>query len=216
MYCRPRRDVGKTEITIRLFNKLKTKYKVCILDLDFRKKGLTKDIYGETNFKNYDEFNQNKSKFLSDNDSIFIPSLDIDNPPDFFSSEHFIEFVQSLKNEYDYIICDTPPWKLFVDAKIISKNFDQLIYIVCNQSSSFKDLDLFLKETEKNKVNFFYNKFNLYFNFLWYKYQYPYYSRNYYYEYGHYSQIKGNSFINVYKRISSYLSNFLKIIFSSG
>ena len=43
-----------------------------------------------------------------------------------------------------------------------------------------------MKDIEENKnieVKYFYNKFNIYFNFLWYKYQYPYYSNNYYYDY---------------------------------
>ena len=32
-----RKDAGKTEISKRLFNKLKSNYKVCLLDLDYRK-----------------------------------------------------------------------------------------------------------------------------------------------------------------------------------
>ena len=33
-----RKDAGKTEVSKRLFNKLSQKYKVCLLDLDYRKK----------------------------------------------------------------------------------------------------------------------------------------------------------------------------------
>ena len=36
-----KKGAGKTEISKRLFNKLKVKNKVCLLDLDYRKKGLT-------------------------------------------------------------------------------------------------------------------------------------------------------------------------------
>ena len=45
-----RKDAGKSEISKRLFNKLKVKHKVCLMDLDYRKKGLTKEIIGKTNF----------------------------------------------------------------------------------------------------------------------------------------------------------------------
>ena len=45
-----RKDVGKTEIAKRLFNKLQKKYKVCLIDLDYRKKGLTKELYGDKIF----------------------------------------------------------------------------------------------------------------------------------------------------------------------
>ena len=49
-----------------------------------------------------------------------------------------------------------------------------------------KDID------NHDSVKFFYNKFYLYFNFLWYKYQYPAYSRNYYYDYMSYSNERNN------------------------
>ena len=46
-----RKDAGKSEISKRLFNKLKDKYKVCLIDLDYRKKGLTNEILGSVSFK---------------------------------------------------------------------------------------------------------------------------------------------------------------------
>ncbi len=186
-----RKDAGKSEISVKLFNKLKEKYKVCLIDLDYRKKGLTKQIIGSTEIKNFEEFNENRSEYEGEGESLFIPSFDIESPPDFFTSEEFSREIKKLKEEFDYILCDTPPWNLFVDAKIISKYFDNHIYIVANQISSFKDLDSFLGDFEDtSSIRFFYNKFNLYFNFLWYKYQYPYYSRNYYYDYSSYSELR--------------------------
>lgn len=186
-----RKDAGKSEISVKLFNKLKEKYKVCLIDLDYRKKGLTKEIIGSTEIKNFEEFDENRSEYEGEGESLFIPSFDIESPPDFFTSEEFSRGIKKLKEEFDYILCDTPPWNLFVDAKIISKHFDNHIYVVANQISSFKDLDSFLGDFEDtSSIRFFYNKFNLYFNFLWYKYQYPYYSRNYYYDYSSYSELR--------------------------
>lgn len=186
-----RKDAGKSEISKRLFNKLKDKHKVCLMDLDYRKKGLTKEIIGKTNYKNFKEFNENKDDFYDENGSLFIPSFDLESPTDFFSSIEFKEEIVNLKEEFDYVLCDTPPWDLFVDAKILRKYFQKHIYIVAHQDSSFKEIDSFLRNFEdKSRIKFFYNKFNLYFNFLWYKYQYPYYSRNYYYDYSSYSAIR--------------------------
>ena len=214
-----RKDAGKTEISKRIFNKLKEKYKVCLLDLDYRKKGLSKELYSETSTSSFDNFFENIENFQSTNGSVFVPSLDVDDPPSFFASEEFRKNITRLKNDYEYVICDTPPWKLFVDAKIISKLFDKKIYIVCNQESSFKDLDIFLQDVEEDSsVRFFYNKFRLYFNFLWYKYQYPYYSRNYYYDYHEYSSIKRevsyryflNKFLDFIKLIQTKVQSFFK------
>ena len=186
-----RKDVGKSEISKRLFNKLKERHKVCIIDLDYRKKGLTKEVIGTTDVKNFDEFNNLRNDFQDESGNLFIPSFEVDDPPSFFTSEDFKKQLIKLKEEFDYVLCDTPPWNLFVDAKIISKYFDQHIYIVCNQISTFKDIDFVLQDFENpSSVKYIYNKFNLYFNFLWYRYQYPYYSRNYYYDYSSYSSIK--------------------------
>lgn len=186
-----RKDAGKTEISKRLFNKLKSNYKVCLLDLDYRKKGLTKEIKPESNFKNFIEFDTSISDYYDENGSLFIPSFDVEFPQDFFTSEEFKNQIELLKEKFDYVLCDTPPWNLFVDAKILSKYFKNHLYIVCNHLSTFRDIDVFLKEFEDDsQIRFFYNKFNLYFNFLWYKYQYPSYSRNYYYDYSSYSTIK--------------------------
>ena len=74
-----------------------------------------------------------------------------------------------------------------MDAKILSKHVDNHIYVVSSKASTFKDIVLFSKEIDSEKnIYYFYNKFALYFNFLWYQYHYPYYSRNYYYDYQNY------------------------------
>ena len=206
-----RKDVGKTEISKQLFEKLRLKHKACLLDLDYRKKGLTKE-YSSDNFKNFEEFNQNRENYTFENGSMFIPSFEQESPPSFFSSEEFKKEIESLKKEFEIILCDTPPWQLFVDSKIISKLFDCKLYVVCNQSTSFKDIDLFQKDIEnQNSIRFFYNKFNLYFNFLWYKYQYPYYANNYYYDYLDYSGMRKSSiFPSYFDRIALVLRSLYK------
>ena len=215
-----RKGEGKTELAARIFNKLKINYKVCLVDLDYRKKGLTKVLADDSNFESFEEFNENRSKFESENGSLFIPSLIVDSPPDFFTSKEFSSLIISLKEEFDYVLCDTPPWRLFIDAKIISNLIDNHMYVVSSNSSSFKDIDLFSKEIDQDKkVTFFYNKFKLYFNFLWYQYQYPNYSKNYYYDYQTYSQTRKSlkfsnlvlkSVSNLYNSLIKWLRNILK------
>ena len=188
MIASSRRNVGKTEVSKRLFDKLVSMdKKVCLLDLDFRKAELTKRILPQNKyeFKTFEEFNKRKNEFIQKN-SLFVPAFKIDNPINFFNSEEFISEVDLLKEEYDIVICDTPPWTLFVDAKLLSKVFENYIYVVGNKISSFRDIDLFLKDNdgiEDNQVSYFFNKYDLYFDFLWLKLQYPYYYSNYYYDY---------------------------------
>lgn len=206
------KGAGKTELCERIYQKMKSRYKVCLLDLDFRKtKTKVKDE--DKNVFTIDEFLTKKETFFSEAGSIrVIPDIEV-SLPDFFTSENFIELINRFKKEFDFVICDTPPWKLFVDAKIISEYFDKHIYVVCNKLSSFKDINLFLKEiSSKNTVQYFYNKFNLYFNFLWLKYQYPYYSNNYYYEYSSYGQLKKNlNLISFLVESATKLKNILSL-----
>tara|TARA_B100002019_G_scaffold113048_1_gene97380 strand:+ start:4915 stop:6816 length:1902 start_codon:yes stop_codon:yes gene_type:complete len=208
-----RKDVGKTEISRRLFDKLRTKYKTCLIDLDYRKKGLSKDLSLDTSYKSFLDFRDNSKDQPFENDSIVIPSFNVEDPADFFASELFASEIEELKKEFDYVICDTSPWKLFVDSKIISKNFSIHLYIVCNQITTFQDLDLFMADfPDQDSLKFFYNKFNLYFNFLGYKYQYPYYSKNFYYEYSGYGSIsKGKLNIYLEKLYQFVKKFFLKI-----
>ena len=118
--------------------------------------------------------------------------------------------MEKLKKEFEYIICDTPPWKLFVDAKIISKNFSTHLYIVCNQITTFQDLDLFISDfPEQDSVKFFYNKFNLYFNFFGYKYQYPYYSKDFYYDYAGYTSLDKSGLNSYFQKFYTSLSKFI-------
>ena len=114
---------GKTELSERIYEKMKSRYKVCLLDLDYRKTK-TKDENEDKKAFTIDELLTKKDTFFSEADSMRIPPLKEVSLPDFFTSENFIELMDVLKKEFDFVICDTPPWKLFVDAKIISEFFD--------------------------------------------------------------------------------------------
>ena len=212
------KGVGKSDISRRIYEKLNLKYKVCLIDLDYRKRNKNSNV-NELNLEFNDFFSQ-KEALASSSESIEIPPFKDVSVPDFFTSNNFIELLQFLKQEFDYVICDTPPWKLFVDAKIISRYFDRHIYVVCNKITSFKDINLFLKDIDqKDSVKFFFNRFSLYFNFLWFKYQYPYYSKNYYYEYTSYNELKKNSNIrkflvefttDSFRRLSNWVKKLIK------
>ena len=208
-----KKNVGKTEVAFQIYSKLAANgKKVCLLDLDLRKGGLTNKYFSEfsTDITSISEFIEVSDDFKK-NGNLFVPKLNIDNPPEFFMSEEFKEFLEKLKQEYDFVICDTPPWATFVDANVISKSFNKLFYVVGNKISTFKDIDLFIGDIEnKGKIHYFYNKFDLYFQLLWLKYQYPYYSRNYYYDYVDYQNVKSE--FTIYGFLVQSTQNIVKTI----
>ena len=51
-----RKGAGKTEVSKRIYNKLCVKHKVCLIDLDYRKKDLTKDLYKDAEILNFEDY----------------------------------------------------------------------------------------------------------------------------------------------------------------
>ena len=215
-----RKDVGKTEISFRLINKfISLNKKACFIDFDYRKGDLTKRFYPDEkiDIKNFEDFYKQKDKFMLGN-SLFIPYFNVSDPIEFFTNENFESEISKLKEEYEYIFCDTPPWSLFVDAKILSKHFEDVIYIVGNKVSSFRDIHLFTNERKSNTAQkdnkvtkFFFNKFDLFYSFLWLKYNYPYYSASNYYDYYGLPKEKSFQIRSFYAKISRFLRKLLNI-----
>ena len=192
MFTSSRKDVGKTEISEKIYNLLvKEGKRVCLLDLDFRQGSLSKKTYElDEPITSFEEFYTNETKFKSEN-SLFVPSFKVEAIPTFFKSEEFKSNLEQIKKDYEYVICDTPPWPLFVDAKIVSKYFSQIIYIVGSEVSTFKDIEIFETDSKRtDSIAYFFNKFNYFYNFFGYQYQYPYYSNSYYYDYENYRSLR--------------------------
>lgn len=62
-------------------------------------------------------------------------------PPDttkLLESETFAELVEQVKNKYDYVIFDTPPVNIVIDACIIAKHTNGIIYVI-KQNYANKD-----------------------------------------------------------------------------
>ena len=57
---------------------------MCLIDLDYRKKGLTKTLSKDSKFNNFEEFNASRENFIDSNGSLFVPSFEVDSPNDFF------------------------------------------------------------------------------------------------------------------------------------
>ena len=182
-----RGDVGKTFVCVELFTRLNAQgSKVCVIDADFRKKTLTKSLLPNIQCpENLEECKSNKQNYMIGN-SIVIPAFKHDNPVQILESKNFSEFFEELKKEFDFIIIDTPPWSLFVDAEIVSKLSSATLYIARSNETTENDVMSFLKKNNYDKpIYFLLNFLRLYKKIMNYKVGYPKYSYNYY-SYGSY------------------------------
>lgn len=61
------------------------------------------------------------------------------NPSDILGSNFMVELLEKLKEDFDYLVIDTPPIQAFADAQILSAKADGTILVVRSEKTS-KDL----------------------------------------------------------------------------
>lgn len=73
------------------------------------------------------------------------------NPAELLGSEDFHELLTLLRNEYDYIIIDTPPLGNVVDSSIIAEQTDGVIFVIEANAISYKFAQKTLKQLTGGK-----------------------------------------------------------------
>ncbi len=87
---------------------------------------------------------------ISNLDMIFTGPIS-PNPAELLDSEYFDDLLRILREEYDYIIIDTPPLASVVDGSIISKHCDGLVLVIEANAVSYKLAQKVMKQLEKGK-----------------------------------------------------------------
>lgn len=64
----------------------------------------------------------------------------IPSPPDLLSTKRFAALVDTLRDMFDYVIFDSPPIGLFVDAAIISNLVDGTLYVIRERAAKRDDV----------------------------------------------------------------------------
>lgn len=134
--------------------------KTVLLGFDMRKPKLFQE-FGLTN-------NVGLSSFFSGKEPIeniiqaskIVPSLDIitsgpipPNPAELIASEKCVELFNKLKEEYDYIIIDTPPLGLVTDAYLLMRFSDVNIFIVRQGVTNKNIFGSVIKDLEDRNIN---------------------------------------------------------------
>ena len=61
------------------------------------------------------------------------------NPVELLNSKYFEELIKTSRSEYDYIILDTPPLGLVIDAAVVAKQSDGVVLVLSNAKVHYKD-----------------------------------------------------------------------------
>lgn len=120
-----------------------------------------------------------------------IPNFDIifagpvpPNPAELLNSSQFSNLLNILRDEYDFVIIDTPPIGSVVDSVIVSKNCDGTILVIEANSISYKlaqKMKKQLVQVNSNIIGAVLNKVDIKSSQYWnYKKKYKKYEKSYY------------------------------------
>ena len=130
---------GKTYISMNLAMTLAlTGKRVCLLDLDLRRRSLTKCFSQKSATGVVDYLTGKKEnidsmiiKVNNDVDMNLFPAGPVPpNPAELLMTERFDQLIAELREKFDYIIVDNPPVDIVADTKISNRCADFTAYIV--------------------------------------------------------------------------------------
>ena len=149
---------GKTFISINLAKSLSLKgKKVILVDMDLRRASLSKftgsRAKGVTTFltgKENDVMSLVRTNAGGTGMDVLSSGPIPPNPVELIISDRFPEMVDILKEHYDYVVLDCPPYDLVADTAIISKVADMSIFVI--RAGLFrKDMLLDLEDIYESK-----------------------------------------------------------------
>ncbi len=74
------------------------------------------------------------------------------NPAELLGNKYFKSLVQQLRENYDYVIIDTPPLGSVVDSMIVARECDSVMLVVAANSTSRKFANKIKTQFERNDI----------------------------------------------------------------
>ena len=131
--------------------------KILLVDADLRKSTMLKTYTDAVGVPGFSEFLSGLASFDDVKCNTQFGNLDIifcgqypANPAELLSSSAFKSFVEEQKSKYDYIIIDTPPLGLVVDAAVIASVCDSAILVLAEGKIKAGFADSVVKQLEKS------------------------------------------------------------------
>ncbi|MBE5960656.1 MAG: CpsD/CapB family tyrosine-protein kinase [Lachnospiraceae bacterium] len=85
-----------------------------------------------------------------------IPNMDIifagkvpPNPSELLGSDAFKKLLDTLRNQYDYVIIDTPPLGYVIDSAVVAPNCDGTIMVIENNAISYRAAQEVMEQLER-------------------------------------------------------------------
>lgn len=109
--------------------------KVLLVDCDMRKPSIHKkfkisNMSGTAELLLRKESFEDVANFYNENLTIITAGKIPPNPSEMLSSRAMTAFIKEMKNEFKYIILDTPPLQAVTDAQVLSTKVDGVLLVV--------------------------------------------------------------------------------------
>ena len=150
---------GKTTTAINLAAVYAEKgKKVIILDFDLRRPKIQRAFHKSNDIGLYNYIVDDKEfheLILHDASGIdlLLTGNKLTYPHIVLQSNKVLSMVEKLRQEYDYIVIDTPPVLSVTDALIISKYVDGVIYVAAYNQTKKEDAKAGLDQLQQNGAN---------------------------------------------------------------
>lgn len=72
------------------------------------------------------------------------------NPVELLNGKYFEKVIEAVKNVYDYVIIDTPPLGLVIDAAVIASKCDSAIMVIGNKNVKYTQAQEVVNKLEKS------------------------------------------------------------------
>ncbi|MEG0988878.1 MAG: CpsD/CapB family tyrosine-protein kinase [Clostridium sp.] len=150
-------DEGKSDITFHLSSSLASlNKKILLIDADIRKSVFASRYHLDTKVTGLSQYLSGQKVRDEIVYETNVPNLDIifagaysPNPAELLEEELFTQLVLWAREQYDYIMIDTPPMANLIDGAIISQHCDGAILVIESGSTSYKLLQKVKVQLEK-------------------------------------------------------------------
>jgi tyrosine-protein kinase Etk/Wzc len=157
----PTAQEGKTTTTVNLAGSLaQANFKTLILDADLRKPrvhsvfnhkrfpGFTDYFFGQTSFEEI-------IRKTTLNNLYYVSAGTIPpNPSEILGSNQMESFIEKLKNNFDYVIIDSPPLIAVTDSEILAQIVDGTILVVSANQTEMELLEKSVEILKRDKSSF--------------------------------------------------------------
>lgn len=132
--------------------------KVLIIDADSRRSTVHKKLKTENGLGCLDVISGTATveevvKSYNNNLKFITSGTQTNNPSELFSTDSFEEFLNNIKDDFDYIIIDTPPINLVSDALVIAQKCDGIILIARANITTYDAFKRTIDSTKELNIN---------------------------------------------------------------